>query len=74
MGYWSLPLKEIVFLYELKANQDYKEFVVSYAPEYVEPFFNNSLDVVWAVKNERPPMCSIDSIKGCDRCKPHREE
>lgn len=66
--------KEIVFLYELKANQDYKEFVVAYAPEYVEPFFKNALDVVWSTKNDRPPMCSVDSVKGCDRCRPHRGE
>lgn len=64
--------KEIVFIYELKANQDYKEFVVSYGPEFVEPIFEAALDVVWAVDNKRPPVCSIDAVNGCKRCAPFR--
>lgn len=59
---------EIVFIYELKANQDYKEFVVKYNPEFTKDIFDKSLDVAWAVNNNRPPMCSIDSEKGCTRC------
>lgn len=65
--------KEIVFIYELKANQDYKEFVVSYGPEFVEDIFEAALDVVWAVDNERPPVCNIDPELGCKRCAPFRE-
>jgi hypothetical protein len=64
--------KEIVFIYELKANQDYKEFVVQYNPEFVADIFDKALDVVWAVDNNRPPMCSIDSVTGCKRCEPYR--
>lgn len=64
---------EIVFIYELKANQDYKEFVVAYAPEFVEDIFSSALDVVWAVDNDRPPVCNIDPVKGCKRCTPFRE-
>jgi hypothetical protein len=64
--------KEIVFIYELKANQDYKEFVVQYNPEFVADIFDKALDVVWAVDNNRPPMCSIDSVAGCKRCEPYR--
>ena len=65
--------KEIVFIYELKANQDYKEFVVQYTPEFVEGLFERALDISWAVDNERPPMCNLDPIKGCERCAPYRE-
>ena len=64
---------EIVFLYELKANQEYKEFVVQYNPEYTAEIFDKALDVVWAVDNDRPPLCSIDIEKGCKRCAPFRE-
>ena len=64
---------EIVFIYELKANQDYKEFVVKYNPEFVSEIFDKALDVSWAVDNNRPPLCSIDSEKGCKRCAPFRE-
>lgn len=65
---------EIVFIYELKANQDYKEFAVKYDPEYVEDIFDNALDVAWAVKNNRPPACNIDPVNGCKRCESFREE
>lgn len=64
--------KEIVFIYELKANQDYKEFTVAYNPEYSQQFFDAALDVVWAVDNNRPPACSIDATNGCKRCAPFR--
>ncbi|CAB4153350.1 hypothetical protein UFOVP621_126 [uncultured Caudovirales phage] len=64
---------EIVFIYELKANQDYKEFCVKYDPEYVTEIFENALDVVWAVENKRPPACNIDPVNGCKRCSTFRE-
>jgi hypothetical protein len=64
---------EIVFIYELKANQEYKEFVVKYNPEYTAELFDKALDVAWAVNNDRPPLCSIDSEKGCKRCEPFKE-
>jgi hypothetical protein len=65
---------EIVFIYELKANQEYKEFVVKYNPEYTAEIFDKALDVAWAVQNDRPPVCNIDSEKGCKRCAPFKEE
>ena len=65
--------KEIVFIYELKANQEYKEFVVAYNPEFTKDIFDRALDVAWAAKNIRPPVCSIDPVKGCKRCEPFQE-
>lgn len=65
---------DIVFIYELKANQEYKEFVVRYNPEYTADIFDKALDVAWAVNNDRPPVCNIDSEKGCKRCAPFKEE
>ena len=66
--------KEIVFIYELKANQDYKEFIVQYNPEFTQEIFDKALDVSWAVDNGRPPICSINPTKGCERCAPFKEE
>lgn len=66
--------EEIVFIYELKANQDYKEFVVKYNPEFTAPIFDKALDVSWAVDNNRPPVCTIDPQAGCKRCAPFRSE
>jgi len=65
--------KEIVFIYELKANQEYKEFVVTYNPEFTAEIFDKALDVAWAAENSRPPVCSIDPNKGCKRCAPFQE-
>jgi len=66
--------ESIVFIYELKANQDYKEFEVMYDPGYVEDIFENALDVKWAVDNKRLPACNIDPVKGCKRCATFRED
>ena len=65
---------DIVFIYELKANQEYKEFVVKYNPEYTKELFDKALDVAWAVNNNRPPVCNIDPEKGCKRCEPFKKE
>jgi len=65
--------KEIVFIYELKANQEYKEFVVTYNPEFTKDIFDKALDVAWAANNDRPPLCSINIEKGCTRCAPFQE-
>ena len=73
-GYFKNSPDEIVFLYELKANQEYKEYVVKYNPEFTEDIFEKALDVSWAAENNRPPLCSIDSEKGCKRCEPFRED
>jgi hypothetical protein len=64
---------EIVFIYELKANQEYKEFVVKYNPEYTAEIFDKARDVAWAVENNREPVCNIDLQKGCKRCLPFRD-
>ena len=66
--------EEIVFIYELKANQDYKEFSVKYDPEFVADVFENAADVVWAVEHDTPPACNIDPVNGCKRCAPFRSE
>jgi len=65
--------KEIVFIYELKANQEYKEFVVEYNPEFTAEIFEKALDVAWAAQNDRAPLCSINIEKGCKRCAPFQE-
>jgi len=66
--------EEIVFLYELKANQEYKEFVVKYNPDYTAEIFDKARDVAWAVENNREPVCNQDPVKGCKRCAPFRGE
>ena len=64
---------EIVFIYELKANQEYKEFVVKYNAEYTAEIFDKARDVAWAVENDREPVCNINLEEGCKRCAPFRD-
>jgi hypothetical protein len=61
--------KEIVFIYELKADQDYREFVIKADYEFVEPIFEKAQRVVNAVKANEPIECNIGGELGCKSCK-----
>lgn len=58
---------EIVFIYELKADQDYKEFTVKANFEIVERVFNAAKKVVDAVEADSIPTCNV-SKDGCKQC------
>lgn len=58
---------EIVFIYELKADQDYKEFTVKANFEIVERVFNAARKVVNAVEADTMPECNV-SEDGCKQC------
>lgn len=60
--------KEIVFLYELKSNQDYKEFTVRADYEMVERIFHKAETVVKAVEAGVMPDCNVDPKNGCKQC------
>ena len=59
--------KEIVFLYELKADQDYKEFTVKADYEIVSRVFFGAEKVVKAVVAGKMPDCNV-SPEGCKQC------
>lgn len=59
--------KEIVFLYELKADQDYKEFTVKANFDIVERIFKAAKKVVDAVEADSMPKCNV-SEDGCKQC------
>jgi len=60
--------KEIVFLYELKSNQDYKEFTVKADYEIVERIFNKAKKIIDAVEAEEMPECNVSPKDGCKSC------
>ena len=64
---------EIVFIYECKANQAYKEFVVAYDPESVADLFDLCRDIARGLDNDRAPGCSIDPQNGCTKCAAYEE-
>jgi hypothetical protein len=59
--------KEIIFLYELKANQDYKEFTVKADFEMVDRVFYNAQKINDAIDAGVRPKCNI-SPDGCKQC------
>lgn len=65
--------EEIVFLYECKANQAYKEFVVQYDPSTVAYQFDLAKDIAWGLDNDRAPGCNLDPQNGCQKCAPYKE-
>ena len=60
--------KEIVFLYELKADQSYKEFTVKADYEIVERIFWKAERIAKAVETGKMPDCNNDPEKGCSQC------
>ena len=60
--------KEIVFIYELKADQDYKEFTVKADYEIVDRIFFSASKVIKAVNAGTLPECNVDPDKGCKSC------
>jgi CRISPR/Cas system-associated exonuclease Cas4 (RecB family) len=51
----GLPYDKVIFLYEYKATQAHKEFVIKYNPEISEPLFETALDIKYALKKGKPP-------------------
>jgi hypothetical protein len=60
--------KEIVFLYELKADQDYREFTIKADYEFVASIFEKAEIVVAAVKAGTPLECTNNGALGCKQC------
>lgn len=66
---------EIVFLYELKMDQSFKEFVVEADDEYVQVCLEEATEISNAVRQGGPaPLCSRDPETGCKHCRVYDEE
>lgn len=68
------PVEEIVFIYELKADQNYKEFSIKADYELVEHVFEGAQDVVASVKQGVAPECSNKPGGTCKQCAPYKED
>lgn len=67
------PVDEIVFLYELKADQSYKEFTVKADSELVQHIFDGAKIVVDAVSAGIVLDCSNNPGGVCKQCAPYKE-
>jgi CRISPR/Cas system-associated exonuclease Cas4 (RecB family) len=65
--YGEYAPKEIVFLYELKMDQDYKEFTVKADYDMVERVFYKAQQINDAVDAGVMPKCNVDP-SGCKQC------
>ena len=63
---------EIVYVYELKADQSYKEFVVQANSYIIEDCLDMAFDVNRAISEGAPPACNVsgDPLQGCKACLP----
>lgn len=67
------PIDEIVFLYELKADQSYKEFSVKADYEIVRHVFEGAKYVVDAVEANKAPRCNASTGNYCSACAPFKD-
>jgi hypothetical protein len=67
-------VNEIVFIYELKADQSYKEFSVKSDYELVQHIFDGAKYVVDAVNAKVAPPCNNNLGGTCKQCEPYKEE
>ena len=65
--------KEAVFIYESKATQEVKEFVVPKNTFHVDRLFDAAANIVAAVDRGVPPTCNINPVTGCYKCNYHTE-
>lgn len=70
-GEFDSAPQEIVFIYELKADQSAKEFVVAYDPALSKDALDDAYDVVKAVEAGIAPDCRFE---GCKNCAAYEEE
>ena len=66
-------INEIVFLYELKADQSYKEFSIKADYELVRHVFDKAQTIVDAVKAGVAPECNNKPGGSCKQCAPYTE-
>ena len=72
---WSLPVpEEIIFIYEFKATQEVKEFIVAKSDFGITEIFDGVMLVNAAVDKGVPPYCNIGGKEGCYKCLHHQEE
>jgi hypothetical protein len=68
------PIDEIVFIYELKADQDYKEFAVKADFDMVEHVFRGAESVIKSVETSVEPDCTMRPGSTCVQCEPYKSD
>jgi hypothetical protein len=67
------PIDEITFIYELKADQSFKEFTVRADYELVAHIFEGAEQLMRDIEHGIPPVCSNVPGGRCKQCAPYEE-
>lgn len=67
----GLPFDRISFIYEFKANQQAKEFVVQYSQDIVDPLLDIAETIQICLAHGEPPHCPFN---GCSSCRAYEKE
>lgn len=59
------PVNRAVIVYEHKADQQVREFVITRNDKYTDPLFETAMDIVWAIDKDREVACPHG---GCAKC------
>ena len=62
------PVDEIVFLYELKADQSYKEFSIRKDYELVRHIFDQAEILAKQLEADEAPKCNVGANGSCEKC------
>jgi hypothetical protein len=73
IGYEDAP-KEALVLYESKATQDVKEFVIQKSDFGIQPLFDAAQMIVDSISAGVMPDCNINGAAGCRSCNHHMEQ
>lgn len=68
------PVEKIVFIYELKADQSFKEFPIKRDFEMVRHIFEKAERIVKAVEEGVAPKCTNNPEGTCKQCDPYKED
>lgn len=66
----GLPFESISIVYEFKANQQAKEFVVPYSQDIMNPLLDKAKMIVDCVESGNAPICNSGE-GGCTQCRPY---
>jgi len=68
------PVNEIVFIYEWKADQSFKEFTIRPDFELVRHIFDKAQSVIDSVDAKAVPVCNNNPGGTCKQCSPYKED
>jgi hypothetical protein len=67
----GLDVDKILFIYDFKATQDCKSFLIKYDPSVVEDILDKCQEITDAVAAKVAPVCNNRGAQFCSQCQPY---